>query len=113
MEELKQIWDAIPWDEPMDSRDISDAAGVPRGRTCEKVREAVRIFRKWGLPVVSGDGGFMKTTSPAALAACARDLSRRAQSTQQQAERMLDRITEGWGRPAYEELFRSKVKAEE
>jgi hypothetical protein len=102
--DLRRIWEAIEWEKAKDARDISDDAGVQRGRTCEIVRAAVRAFRDKGLPVVSSSDGFMKSVSPAAIAACARNLYQRAAGTQRRADEMLKRIEEAWPSAAYEEL---------
>ena len=101
---LKRIWDAIEWEIPKDARDISDEAGVERGRTCEAVRTGVRLLRDQGLPIVGGDEGFQKTVDPSRLVACARNLNARAAAMQNRADGLLKRVEEGWGAAAYQEV---------
>lgn len=99
----KRVWDALWWGEFRDARDISDEATVDQGRTCEFVREAVRWMRDHGLPVISGDNGFKKTTDPAEIAAFVRMMHAKAVSIHGRADRVLAVLEKGWGKAAHEE----------
>lgn len=101
-----KVWHALHWDESRDARELSDCVGLERGRTCEQLRACVRHLRELGLPVVSSGDGYKKSTSPAALARCAQDFNRRADSLRQKADRLLKLIEQGWGPTAYEEEAR-------
>lgn len=123
LDAYRRIWEALDWEEFKDARAISDEAGVPRGRTCEFVRGAVRWMRDRGLPVVSrssaedGSKGFKKSANPAELASFITAMHRRARATYDRAERMLAHIELGWGATAYEEdagrLFRPGGRVDE
>ena len=103
-EKLKAVWEALQWGTYIDARDLSDLAGLDRGRTCEQFRSAVRWLRSQGLPIVSGQFGYKKTVDPSEIAKCANNLFRRAASTHQRGVELLDRIVEGWSMSGYDTL---------
>lgn len=102
----RRVWEALRWDEWRDAREISDEAGLERGRTCEAVRTAVRNLRELGMPVVSGECGFMKTTSAAELIKNAKLFFAKAASLRVSGERFLDAVENPVAVAAHEDNIR-------
>lgn len=102
--DVRKVWEALHWNLFQDARVIADKCGIDRGRTVEAVRAAIRWMRIQGLPIVSGQDGYKKTTDPTELATCAQTMFRKADSTRQRGDELLNRIAEGWGPAAYEAL---------
>jgi len=90
-----QVWWALAWNHYVDARTIANLAGIKRERTAETVRTAARYLNSIGLPVVSSNSGFCKTTNTDEIGRYLSNLRARKAGLEEREGFLIEILTKG------------------